>query len=84
MSPQLAQSVDNVDPDKLFKEMWYANSSSMNALKDATQVTEEREAAKAAAEKQNQIDNMAPVADAAQKMSGAVDPNSPLAKMTGG
>ncbi len=44
LSPQMAQSLDNVQPDKLFREIWYANSSSMNALKDPKSVNDEREA----------------------------------------
>lgn len=84
MSPQLMQSVDNVDPDKLFNEIWYANSSSMNALKPKKQVEEERAAAAQAAQQQQQVDNLAPMADAAQKMSGAVDDSSIIKKLTEG
>jgi hypothetical protein len=84
MSPQLARSVDNVDPDKLFKEMWYANSSSMNALKDIKEVEEGRAKQEKERQEQKQIENLAPVADAAQKLSGAVDSESIISKMTGG
>ena len=34
MNPQALQSLENVDYDKLFQEIWFSNSSSMNALKD--------------------------------------------------
>ena len=44
LSPQMAQSLDNVEPDKLFREIWYSNSSSMNALKDPSEVGAERQA----------------------------------------
>jgi hypothetical protein len=81
MAPQLATSLDNIDPDKLFKETWYSNSSSMNALKDAELVEEERAQRMAKAQQQQAVDNLAPVADAAQKMSGAVDPSSIVAQL---
>ena len=34
MNPQALQSLENVDYDKLFQEIWFSNSSSMNALKE--------------------------------------------------
>ena len=83
MAPQLSVSIDNVDPDKLFKEMWYSNSSSMNALKDEKQVEEEREARAQQQQEQQQIENLAPMADAAQKLSGATDPTSLIEKARG-
>ena len=83
MAPQLAQSVDNVQPDKLFREIWYANSSSMNALEDPKMVQEGRDARAQAAQQQQQIDNLAPLADAAQKMSGKVDPSSIVSQLGG-
>jgi hypothetical protein len=83
LSPQLMATLDNVDPDKLFKETWYSNSSSMNALKDEKQVAEERTTRAQAAQQQQMVDNMAPIADAAQKMSGAVDPSSIVEQLRG-
>ena len=44
MNPKMLQSLQNVDEDKLFREIWYANSSSMNALKGIQEVNKEREA----------------------------------------
>ena len=81
MNPQMLSTMENVDPDKFFRETWYANSSSMNALRDPEEVEEKREAEAEARAKQQKIDNLAPVADAAQKLSGEVDPNSPLAEL---
>ena len=83
IAPQLMKSLDNIDPDKLFKETWYTNSSSMNALKDEKQVAEERAIRAQQAQQQRAIDNLAPIADAAQKVSGAVDPSSIIAKLEG-
>ena len=82
--PQLQTAADNVNSDKLFREVWYSDSSSMNALekpKDVEAIRAER-AEKAA--QQQQIDNLAPVADAAQKLSGATDPSSIIKQMQGG
>jgi hypothetical protein len=81
LSPQLATSLDNVDPDKLFKETWYSNSSSMNALKDEKQVAEERNARQQQIAQQRMIENMPAMADSVQKLSGEMSPNSPLAQM---
>jgi hypothetical protein len=80
IAPQMMQTVDNVDPDKLFKEVWYSNSSSMNALKPIEEVEKERATQAEAAAKQQMVDNLAPVADAVQKVSGKVDPESILAQ----
>jgi hypothetical protein len=44
MNPKMLQSLQNVDEDKLFREIWYANSSSMNALKGIQEVNKERQA----------------------------------------
>jgi hypothetical protein len=86
--PQLQEWADNVKPDDLTRQMWHANSSSMNALRDAggdkadkRTVEEVRTERKEAQAKQQQIDNMAPIADATQKMSGAVDPSSVVEAM---
>ena len=83
MSPQLMVSIDNVDPDKLFKEIWYANSSSMNALKDVELVDEMREQRAQQAQQQQFVDNLAPTADAVQKLSGSVDPSSIVESLRG-
>jgi hypothetical protein len=80
LDPNMLQSLDNVDPDKLFREIWYANSSSMNVLNDPTVVAEEREAKAAAMAEQQQMQQMPALADAAQKLSGSVAPDSLLAE----
>ena len=82
MNPQMAQSMDNVDPDKLFKEIWYAQSSSMNALKPEDEVEAQREAQAQAMAQQQQVENMPKVADSVQKLSGAVDPSSVVAQQS--
>jgi hypothetical protein len=81
--PRALQGLDNVDWDKFFKELWFSNSSSMNALKDVKTVEKERAERKLALNKQQAIDNLAPIADAAQKTSGAVDPTSIVAQQMG-
>jgi hypothetical protein len=68
-TPQLAPWADNIGVDELTHEMWFANSASMNALKDPAVRDEERDVRAQAAEKQQQIENMPPVADAALKAS---------------
>lgn len=78
MNPQALQSLENVDYDKLFQEIWFANSSSMNALKDPAEVEGERQEKAEAAEQQRIMQAMPAMADAAQKVSGAVDPSSIL------
>ena len=80
MSPQLQQSIDNVDPDKLFREIWYANSSSMNALKDPQAVGEERMTQQRAMQEQQEAQQLPGMADAVQKLSGKVDPSSIIAQ----
>ena len=80
MNPQALQSLENVDYDALFQEIWFANSSSMNALKDPSKVEEEREERAEQAEMQRNIQAMPAMADAAQKISGKVDPESLMAQ----
>lgn len=83
MNPKFIESMDYIDADNMLIDSWFANSASMNSLKDQSVVEDERKARQEAMERQQTIDNMAPMADAAQKMSGAVDPNSIVAKMEG-
>lgn len=80
LDPNMLQSLDNVDPDKLFREIWYANSSSMNVLNDPQDVEVEREAKAAAMAEQQAMQQMPAMADAAQKLSGSVAPDSLLAE----
>ena len=80
MNPEMLRSLENVDPDQLFREIWFANSSSMNALKDPIEVDAERQAKAEAAQQQQMMDAMPAMADAAQKVSGAVDPSSIMAQ----
>lgn len=85
MNPEMIKSLENVDPDQLFREIWFSNSSSMNALKDPLEVEEEREEKAEAMEQQRQIQAMPALADAAQKVSGSVQPDSIIAQeMQGG
>ena len=79
IAPQLMQGLDYIDPDKLTLEMWYGSSASMSVLKDSQIVAAEREMRAQQAQQQQMIDNMAPVADSMQKVSGKVDPESILA-----
>ena len=78
LDPRMLQSLDNVDKDKFFREIWYANSSSMNALKDPSVVKDEREQQAAAMAEQQSIQQAPAVADAIQKLSGGVDETSIL------
>ncbi len=84
LNPQAIQSLENVDYDRLFQEIWFANSSSMNALKDPSEVESERQAKAEAAQQQQAIQAMPAMADAAQKISGGVDPNSILERLQSG
>ena len=83
LDQRMLQSLDNVDPDKLFREMWYANTSSMNALKDPAEVANERAEAAAMAEEQMAMQQAPAMADAMQKLSGKVDESSILASELG-
>ena len=81
--PQLAQSFDYIDADKLLKGLMYANSGNMRILKDSEVVNEERQIREKQAAQQQQIENAPALADAAQKVSGEIQPNSILAQMGG-
>ena len=83
MNPQMLESLKNIDPDKLFREIWYANSSSMNALKDPETVAEEREQEMMMMQQQMAIDAAPKLADAAQKVSGDVADNSIINQLQG-
>ena len=83
LDPRMLQSLDNVDKDKFFREIWYANSSSMNALKDPSVVKDEREQQAAAMAEQQSIQQAPAVADAIQKLSGGVDETSILNNQLG-
>lgn len=76
--------IDNVDKDKLFTDFWYSRSASMNSLVPEQERDEMRMQRAEAMQQQQQIENLAPVADAAQKMSGAVDPSSIVANLAKG
>tara|TARA_X000001382_G_scaffold26131_1_gene16592 strand:- start:6996 stop:8636 length:1641 start_codon:yes stop_codon:yes gene_type:complete len=83
MNPEMLKSLENVDPDQLFREIWFANSSSMNALKDPMEVEQEREEKAEAMAQQQQLQQLPAIADAAQKVSGAVSPDSILNQLEG-
>lgn len=84
MNPQMLESLDYVDNDALLHDIWFNQSASMTSLKSEDDVEKIRDTRRQQQQQQQQIDNMAPMADAAQKMSGAVDPQSIIAKMQGG
>jgi hypothetical protein len=81
LDPNMLQSLDNVDPDKLFKEIWYANSSSMNVLNDPEVVEQERQAKMEQQQEMQAMQQAPALADAAQKLSGSVDPTSILSQV---
>lgn len=83
-NPKMLRALDNVDFNKLFHQSWYSQSSSMDALRDPKEVDSEQKAEDQAMAQQRQVDNLAPVADAAQKMSGEVAENSLINKIVGG
>lgn len=83
MNPEMLKSLENVDPDQLFREIWFANSSSMNALKDPMEVEQEREEKAEAMARQQQLQQLPAIADAAQKVSGSVSPDSILNQLEG-
>lgn len=80
LDQRMLQTLDNVDPDKLFREMWYANTSSMNALKDPQAVAIERQEQMEMQQEQMAMQQAPALADAMQKISGKVDPSSVLAQ----
>jgi hypothetical protein len=82
--PRFIEALDYLDHDKMLIESWYANSASMNSLRDGKDVEKTRAMRQQKLDQQQQVENLAPVADATQKLSGAVDPNSPLAKLAEG
>lgn len=65
--PQAAEAFINVDTDKLFRQTWYANSASMNVLKDPNKVEEEKAIAEAQAQQQQMMQAAPAVADAYNK-----------------
>lgn len=67
--PAMAEPMMNVDGDKLFRQSWYSNSASMNALKKPAQVEEEKAAQAQAAAQQQQMQALPAMADAAQKLN---------------
>ena len=79
--PQMAEPLMNVDGDKLFRQSWYSNSASMNALKKPEQVEEERDELKAAAAQQQQMETMPAVADAMAKGGTKPEEGSPTAML---
>jgi hypothetical protein len=86
LSPEMLKSLDNVESDKLFREIWYSNTSSMNALKDSEKVIIEREQQMAMqmAQQQQMMEQQAipAQADAMQKLSGKVDPSSIMGQLS--
>jgi hypothetical protein len=80
LTPEAAAALDYIDFDKVLQEMWYSQSASMASLKDSKTVDGERAARQQQMEQQRQIENIPALADATQKLSGAVDPSSPLAQ----
>jgi hypothetical protein len=81
--PQMAQPLGNVDGDKLFRQSWFANSASMNALKSPETVQEEREAAAEAQKQQQLINNLPNIGDAVLKGGKAPEEGSPAAMIMG-
>lgn len=81
LDPRISEVFDNVHPDKLFSEVWYADSSSMNARRDPKEVEAIRADRAQQAQQQQQMQNAPAIADAAQKLSGSVAPDSILAQM---
>ena len=80
MNPEMIDSLKNVDPDQLFREIWFSNSSSMNALRDPEEVDEIREAEQQARAQQMEMEQMAMMAKAQKDAGAPVDPTSPLAQ----
>jgi hypothetical protein len=81
--PQMAQPLGNVDGDKLFRQSWFANSASMNALKSPETVQKEREAAAEAQKQQQLINNLPNIGDAVLKGGKAPEEGSPAAMIMG-
>jgi hypothetical protein len=80
INPEMLQSLQNVDPDQLFKEIWFANSSSMNALRDSKEVEEKREEQRQLMEQRRQIEQAQMLAKATKDAGSPVDATSALAQ----
>jgi len=81
--PEFLASMDYLNKDKMFVNTYFSNSGSMDALNDEDDVDAKRKAQAQAVAKQQAIDNLAPTADAVQKLSGKVDPESAIAQLQG-
>lgn len=81
--PTFQTITDNINQNKLFRDVYYAESSSMNALEDDLDVLEKEEAREAKIAQQRQLEATPAMADAAQKLSGKVDPSSVIAQAQG-
>jgi hypothetical protein len=79
--PQAQDVFLNVNPDKLFRQAWYSNSASMNALDDPKAVEAKRTAAAEQARQQQAIQALPALADAANKGSKKPEEDSPTAKI---
>lgn len=67
--PQAGEAFINVDTDKLFRQTWFANSASMNVLKDPAEVEEEKSQIAQQAQQQQMMATMPAMADAMHKTS---------------
>lgn len=81
--PEMRQPIQTVDGDRLFRQMWYSNSASMNVLREPEVVLAEREAAAQQAEQQLALQNAQAMAKVAKDGSTAPQEGSPTEALMG-
>ena len=79
--PQVQEVFLNVDWDKLWRSTWYANSASMNALKDPSTVEDEKAMLAQQAQQQQMAQAAPALADAYNKTSNKPEDGSPAKGM---
>jgi hypothetical protein len=81
--PRFLTALDYLNIDDMFIQSWFANSASMSTLRSAEEVEEIRAKRQAQIQQKQQLEALPAQADAAQKLSGEVSPNSIIAQMQG-
>jgi hypothetical protein len=79
--PAAAEVFRNIDFDKLMRQTWYNNNGSMTALREPTEVKDERAAEQQAQAQQVQQQSLMNGAQAASMGSKRPEEGSPTAKM---
>lgn len=81
--PRFIESLDYLNTDDMLIKTWFSNSASMTSLNSEEDVKKIREDRQVKIAEQQQLQALPAVADAAQKLSGEVSPNSIIARNQG-